>query len=91
LNLNVNEPKENLQQVKVYPNPSQGLVEISFESTQSRIHLELIEIQGSVLNSWTFTNTNHETIDLSNYSAGIYMLRVSTDDKIETVRVVKRR
>jgi uncharacterized repeat protein (TIGR03803 family) len=90
LNLNVNEPKENLQQVKVYPNPSQGLVEISFESTQSRIHLELIEIPGAKLNSWTFTNTNHETIDLSNYSTGIYMLRVSTKDNIETVRILKK-
>jgi hypothetical protein len=75
---------------KIYPNPNNGLIEITFESTQRAIQLDLIEIHGSVLKTWTFSNTGHETIDLSEYSDGIYILKATTEDSTETVRVVKR-
>ena len=73
--------------VRVFPNPSNGRVFISTES-QPVSELQVFDIFGKML----FQKSAGErelSVDLSNYSAGTYILRLVTDKGIETRKIVK--
>lgn len=58
----------------VYPNPANNQVEIDLPKDFRLSQVQLYSIQGSLL--WQSTNQNELKIDVSNYSKGIYLLRV---------------
>ena len=70
-----------LSQIQVYPNPSEGLVKISFPISEIKNYeLEIISLQGQIiyLNSLNSNDVNLLEIDISNQEGGIYLLKVST-------------
>lgn len=74
---------DNLDNVKVYPNPTYGIVNIDADNVVS---VEVMDINGRV--AATFENTSK--VDLSNLTAGTYMLRIQTANGIFIKKVVKK-
>ena len=77
-----------LNNVVVYPNPTNGMVQI--QNTESRIqNVEVYDAYGKLLN---VVNVNDHTavINLSGYAAGTYFVKVATDRGVVTKRVVKQ-
>ena len=73
-----------VQQLKVYPNPSQGVfnAEITLTGMQ-KIKIDVTDLSGAIVQSKTTTATNlqySEKIDLSSYPKGVYILKVSTNE-----------
>ncbi|MEY3235974.1 MAG: hypothetical protein RI883_75 [Bacteroidota bacterium] len=68
--------------ISIYPNPSSGIFTIS--STQKIQKVQVLNSLGQV----TF-ETNQTTIDLENYSNGIYFLNIETDLGFKTLKVLK--
>lgn len=62
------------QKMEVYPNPVSKEFVILINGLQKSLRLELLSITGELLISKYFTNG--EAIDISEYSDGIYFLRV---------------
>lgn len=63
-------------EVNVYPNPTQGKVHIQWLSENiQNIDIQLFDIYGKQLGSWTMTGDNTE-IDLSEFTSGVYMLKL---------------
>ncbi len=71
----------------VYPNPTNGEINISLNSDIKNAKLALFNITGKTV----FTSTIHDSetsIDLSEYGSGIYFLKIEADNKIYNQKVV---
>lgn len=76
--------------VSVYPNPSSNLVNIEIKTAKkSEVMLEVISSTGQFIEKRIIPVTNSvvHTIDASNYSSGIYLLRFTEGKKHTTIRL----
>ncbi|WP_284651749.1 peptide-N-glycosidase F-related protein [Flavobacterium terrisoli] len=69
-----------------YPNPAQDNITVSANSTIKSI--QLCDMQGRVLVS-KMTDATQATLDVSNYSNGIYFLKVNSENGERTKKIVK--
>jgi len=82
-----------LQIQAVYPNPSNGHVEVQFISNeQSQIHYELYSGTGKLIYGYTGSGRlgfNQQPLNYSNVSAGSYVLRITKGALSRSIRVIK--
>ena len=74
-----------LTNVSIYPNPSEGIVEITSNEV-SAVNIEVYDMLGQVV--LTKEANGNTTIDLSSNGTGIYMVKVSTANGSMVERVV---
>ncbi|MCQ2275453.1 MAG: fibronectin type III domain-containing protein [Bacteroidales bacterium] len=73
--------------VSVFPNPTTGMVQVS--STKYQVSgVDVYDVYGKLLK--TDAMMDNSTVDMSGYAAGVYFLRVSTENGVVTKRVVKK-
>jgi hypothetical protein len=66
----------------IYPNPSTGLFNVSFgEFPVSDAILKIYNLQGKLLNEFSFQNTSLEIIDISALPKGVYIVQSIIDNK----------
>jgi uncharacterized repeat protein (TIGR01451 family) len=70
----------NIQHLKVYPNPTSGLLVIESDTLTK---VEVYNISGSLME----TTTQHQ-INLSHYAKGIYLVKITTPEGIALKKVV---
>lgn len=71
-----------------YPNPSEGLVNIALTNAKSSVAtLEVYDFSGKLLKVVDFKKAT--TLDISDYSQGVYLLKVNCDGKAFTERIMK--
>lgn len=68
-------------EVVIYPNPSNGVFNI--ETKLESLTYQVISIQGKVLQTGVL---NNNTLNLSSYAKGVYLLQLSSD----TIRIIKK-
>jgi len=68
--------------IVVYPNPTTGIFRID---TRLKIEVKVIDMQGKVIVEGKDINT----IDISDYSTGLYNLQITTGDKIFSNKIIK--
>ena len=75
--------------VLVYPNPNKGLINIQLyrENEQDVIIYELYNNLGVLIKTEQFTNSIR--VDISDNAAGIYLLKIITDEMMLNKIVVK--
>lgn len=82
--------------IGVYPNPVQNILNINFElnNVQNNVSFTLIDVNGRIVsrasNNNASTGLNLGEMDMSNLEAGIYFLRINTDNYSETKRIIKQ-
>ena len=79
------------QKIIIYPNPTKGqlLVDIQGYAEESRIELYVYSLTGELLISQSSSSKNN-SLDLSIYPAGIYVLKVTVDNKSNKWKVIKQ-
>lgn len=71
--------------ISVYPNPSNGLFIIALSKDAV---VEITDLQGkSVLNK-NYTSGQHN-VDLTNYSKGVYLVKVRSNGVVSTTKIIK--
>ncbi|WP_264535897.1 T9SS type A sorting domain-containing protein [Flavobacterium sp. N1736] len=70
-----------------YPNPVQHTLSIS--NTSNIDEVEIISVSGKSILTKKINNTQSE-IDLSNVSSGFYFLKVKSEGKTKTIKIVKK-
>ena len=75
------------EKIMVYPNPTNGIVRMQMDK-QSVTEVQVFDLFGKMLFRQS-ANENDFSIDLSNYSTGTYLLRIVSNEGVETVKVVK--
>ncbi|MGH2664584.1 T9SS type A sorting domain-containing protein [Flavobacterium sp.] len=75
---------------KVYPNPTAGLVTISLkENTGTIDSVQVLDLLGKILQVKK-ANASVAVIDLSNLTAGIYFVKVTSDGQEKVMKVVRQ-
>ena len=81
------EENENNTLFSVLPNPSNGVFIVTTDKNDFYT-LDVVNVLGEVISSKTIEGAINETIDISNYDAGIYLVKVSTSTSQNVQRVV---
>lgn len=69
--------------IKISPNPTTGLINISFGANQFQQAIaEVFNTEGKLLLAKTFRDTVNETINLSYFPKGMYVLNLNIDGEI---------
>jgi hypothetical protein len=85
--VDVKTPSE-LDNTTIFPNPTTG--KISVQSYSEIATLELYNVNGQLMKKQDIEQKNNSELDLSFYQSGIYILRITLDDKkILTRKIVK--
>jgi len=75
-------------EVNAYPNPNNGLVQISFEQAISNVEITVTDILGKVVYYEHFNAISNEHINIDG-TAGIYVLSVKTAASRSVVKLIK--
>lgn len=76
-----------VSQFMIYPNPVNDILNIS--TSLENYTIEIYTIQGQVV-SRTENNNGSQTIDYSHLASGLYLLRLTSSEASQTLRIVKR-
>ncbi len=76
------------EEIKVFPNPVITVLQV--ENLQSyEIQLDLHNVEGKRIHSLTSSEV-YVNMDMSDFNAGVYFLKVSSDQKESTYKIVKQ-
>jgi hypothetical protein len=78
---------EAISGVVVYPNPFTDWLTVSVKGANT-VNIALYSVTGAQIAS--YSNLNEVQIATSKLPAGVYVVKVTTDGKVETVKVVKK-
>ena len=74
----------------VYPNPTSGLVHIQPRAAQGKVMVQIIGMNGALIEESVFTaSTERITLDLSAYAGGFYQIKLTTDHYVQNVKITK--
>jgi hypothetical protein len=73
----------------LYPNPTDGIIEIQLRELGSSDRIEILDIQGRVVYTKNLSNTSTQ-IDLSSLASGTYTVRLTGQNINEERTIVKR-
>lgn len=80
--------------LNLYPNPSDGIINLSIENIAvKQLHLMLIDTNGRIVLENNLTpadNTVSEQIDIRNFAAGIYIVKITADNKEYIRKIIKK-
>ncbi len=71
-----------------FPNPTKGNVSIGLKEPCSSVNIEVININGEVIQSHTFKDCQNRSLTIKG-EAGVYLLRVKSSDLSAVFRIVK--
>jgi hypothetical protein len=72
----------------IYGNPGNGIYQVNFDVTTEKIELSMIDAGGKRMMTKT-TGAGVQTIDISNFPSGIYLLRIRKGTDLFTEKLVK--
>ncbi|MDX5348677.1 MAG: choice-of-anchor J domain-containing protein [Hymenobacteraceae bacterium] len=76
------------QKLVVYPNPTTGLVTIDLGDAEKAAAVEVYSMQGQLLYSKPAAAATQHQLDLSAFTSGIYIVKVTSADRVLTQKVV---
>ncbi|MEM6263505.1 MAG: T9SS type A sorting domain-containing protein [Bacteroidota bacterium] len=80
-----------IRSLELYPNPTSGILQVRVDLVQAaNVSLKVMDMQGrkSMVRFFNGSNTYTETLDLSELTAGVYLVQVNTPLGQETRKVV---
>lgn len=87
IQVNLSNTEVPLSNLSYYPNPVQDILNIS--NTEPITQVEVYNILGQPMLTIQ-NNTNDAKIDLSNLPSGTYLAKISSDDKIKSIKIIKK-
>lgn len=76
--------------IKVSPNPASDILKIDFCAQFDKASIEVYDMQGRLVLQSVVSNSKLESIDISRFSTGIYMLNINNGYKLFNARFVKK-
>lgn len=72
---------------KIYPNPTNGILNIDVNKHQN-INFQLVNLKGENIKNGIFDDI-HNSIDITDEQSGIYILTLKSGDKSESIKIIK--
>ncbi|MEO9531482.1 MAG: T9SS type A sorting domain-containing protein [Crocinitomicaceae bacterium] len=80
---------EELGEINIYPNPTNGNVFVYVEKAEEFEAIVVRDMNGKIIQTLNTLNVNN-TIDLGEYSTGVYFISILSTDKIINQKIVKK-
>lgn len=77
--------------LRIYPNPSQGMVNVQWDFMNDNTYLTVFDNAGKLLSTQKLNHQTLQQIDLSKYENGVYQLRLSNENAVITKAIVVTR
>ncbi|MFM2016558.1 MAG: hypothetical protein RL007_214 [Bacteroidota bacterium] len=80
----------NTNGVNIYPNPNNGVFNITLNNANAKVVIEVIDLQGRIVSVSEVQNTKvgfTQQLNLTKEDAGIYLVRVTADGSVTTQRI----
>lgn len=74
--------------INIYPNPSNGIINISYSEDFTQGDISVVDIHGQVVYSKKLSTDKLQTINLSNLINGVYIVTVIFDGEITTEKII---
>ncbi|HRF16083.1 MAG: T9SS type A sorting domain-containing protein [Bacteroidetes bacterium] len=74
--------------ISIFPNPSSGVFNLHADNQLENVQITVTDLQGRTLINTLFTG-NETTVDLSNYTQGVYMLQLHSNKEVQTYKLIK--
>jgi hypothetical protein len=76
--------------VKLFPNPTTGMINISFGAEVVIESLVIIDVTGRIILKNQELNVSELTLDLSNESNGVYFLKLQANGSAQSIKILKK-
>ena len=76
-----------LQKIKIYPNPSTGLVNIQLQEDNGEVELIVMDTKGSNIITQNIDHVQTYQLNLSDFAEGVYYLMISNDKGTSTSKL----
>jgi hypothetical protein len=78
--------------IKVYPNPTNGnfTLELHRMAESGESNVEVFSMHGEKVLSAEISGLNKQTLSLTGKPTGVYVIRVTTETAVETLRIIKQ-
>lgn len=74
--------------LKIFPNPSNGLIDITSDILSGKALIQVMDIKGNIIHSQDVDNISAVKLDLSNAAEGTYLIKIKNDEISNTSRIV---
>ncbi len=79
----------NIQEIEIFPNPTNGFVNIIIPENKSKTEIKVIDLQGiEVFSLHAEQGQNSFTTDLSEFGAGVYFIQVINEETSSTEKII---
>lgn len=78
------------QQLSVFPNPTNGKVNINFDAAIKGALVSLSDLTGKSIKTFVLEDEMKRVIDLTSFENGVYFIRVAKGDDSAVYKVIKR-
>ncbi len=83
--------KSSLIKLSISPNPVTKYLTVKLELPQEKHLLSVYNINGKLLKNETYKNTQETTMDLSQFSSGVYLLKITdSENRVVTQKITKQ-
>ena len=89
--LGVNETDGSDLSYSIYPNPTKGIITVDINGISNKLELQITNIQGEIIRTQKIDNDKLKfktDIDLTNYSKGIYFVKIINNNFVKVEKVV---
>jgi hypothetical protein len=85
----INELSRKKNDLRVFPNPSNGLVNIDItQFDNQKMNISVINYLGQIVEAKTQRSGSNLTIDLSIYQKGIYFIEIKSNEQLERAKII---
>lgn len=86
----IDDPKEAVHSLQIFPNPSDGIIKIGGYTHAEAASLQVFNIYGEEVHAETVQGTGffNKQLDLSQYSSGVYFVKLTDNSTSQTKRLV---
>lgn len=82
---------ENKDMLRIYPNPTNGLLNIRINSYIGKLNFQVIDINGRIVSEFKNQDFNVEkALDLNNLQSGVYVIKIIGDNLNYTEKIIKK-
>jgi|GEM_PF-1626075 len=85
LNTNESQTSKSERKIIIYPNPTDDIVNVKLDNNEKVEHIEIIDIAGKKI-----LESKNSSISIKGLSAGIYFIKVKTNTKLYSSKVIKK-
>ncbi|SFA75822.1 Por secretion system C-terminal sorting domain-containing protein [Flavobacterium swingsii] len=76
--------------ISLYPNPASSQITLNFENNLDKASLKIISIAGQVVFEKDNVSENNVSLDVSNFSIGVYYVQIINEDSVFNSKFIKQ-